>query len=34
MFGTFRIIRVERDDLRLAGTMEELKKKGYMFMPM
>ena len=34
MFGTFRTIRVERDDLRLAGTMEELKKKGYMFMPM
>lgn len=34
MFGTFRTIRVERKDLLLAGTMEELKKKGYMFMPM
>ncbi len=34
MFGTFRTIRVERDGLQLAGTMEELKKTGYMFMPM
>jgi hypothetical protein len=34
MFGTFRTIRVERDGLWLAGTMEELKKKGLMFMPM
>lgn len=34
MFGTFRTIRVDRDGLQLAGTMEELKKKGYMFIDM